>query len=107
MPTLHEILGNAPNVPTGGIAIEKVKPTWEVIRGYVVTESSTGIKVEGAVMAALLWYSAGLRTALLPNTGDREDFLALVKSANLRLTTLTKPNLKAAAFHTYIRNNWG
>lgn len=107
MPTLHEILGNAPNAAAGGIILAQLRPTWEVIKGYTIVESSTGIKVDGAVMASLLWYSLSLRTSLLQTAGDREEFLALVKNASLRAATLSKPNPKAAAIHTYIRSNWG
>lgn len=107
MPTVHEILANAPRIQQSEVNLENCKIWWNDAKSFEVNPSTTGIAMDSCIVAALLWRVDDVRSAGLPSGGQRDQFIELVRSAQARLNSMGKPNAQIAGIHRHIINNWG
>lgn len=107
MPTVHEILANAPRIQQSSVNLANARAWWNDAKSYEVKPSSTGISMDCCIVAALMWRITDVRRIGLPTIGQQEQFIEMIRAAQNRLNAIGKPNAKIAGIHSHIINNWG
>lgn len=107
MPTVHEILANAPKVREQIVNFESLRYWWSSAKSFEIKTAPIGLSIDASVVASLLWRVGEVRSFALPDVGDRERFIELVKGAQARLAQIGRANPKVAGIHSHIINNWG
>lgn len=106
MPTLHEILANAPIARSGDVTLEKLRANWDALKAHAIKTGSGGrIVIDSHVMACLL--SGSDARVYLLSQADISAFDAIVQRARTKLNDMNLVNPKIKAIYDGCRTAAG